>query len=918
MKKKMESFPQNISFCYPWRSYQKRVLASLEEHLANRHLHLVAPPGSGKTVLGLEVMLRINRPTIILAPTLTIKQQWASRFAEMFLGTTTLPDWISTSIKQPAFVTITTYQALHSLISAVSVKKEDEEQDSNNEIIEINGEEGIESEDETEDSDDWSAAEATLAQLKSLSIHTIIFDEAHHLRVSWWQSAMELCRMLSEPTKISLTATPPYDVNPREWQRYMALCGPIDEEISVPELVKHGELCPHQDYISLTAPTKQESAKIKEFRSQAATIKQELLHAEYMIKTVVNHPYILDSSSHIEDILTSPGYYSSMVIFLRATNQPVWKEAVKVLGLKESEAPELTFEWLEELLNGVLFKDKHIDSEMPQLKDLKQRLSRMGMLERRKVYLRSTPSMDKMLIQSSSKLTNIGEILQFERSVLGEQLRMVILTDYIRKEDMPKQGGDEKPLHRLGVVPVFEMIRRKLRDQEPSAADLPIGILSGSLVVLPLKAADHALELAATQGITLSHKPLDYDPKYVIIDIRDSNRSGIVAIVTEVFSHGNIQVLIGTAALLGEGWDAPSINSLIMASYVGTFMLSNQMRGRAIRTDRSHPEKTGAIWHLACIDTEAWAGGEDFASLSRRFRSLVGLSVIDNTIESGIARMGLDSNDSFKPEQIRMYNEDTLKRARQRDQLKKRWNTAIDLNSQMTEELQIPSEGIPKPVVYKHTVKAVLLFALFMAISACNEAVLTPAWYTSDAPGWFRISLLIVVSGLIASPWLYKAIKMKLRHHSLERSFRETALIVHTVLFEMKQMKLPPHIERIQAEEKEGMIVCWLTGGSTEDKTVFLNTLQQLLEPIDNPKYFIYSQSRKWFVTRRDYYPVPDEIGRRKEHAERFAELWQKHIGPAELVYTRTIDGRKQLLTARSKALSSKFIPKSERISAWR
>ena len=63
--------------------------------------------------------------------------------------------------------------------------------------------------------------------------------------------------MLGQPTKIALTATPPYDVNPREWQRYIELCGPIDEEISVPELVRHGELCPHQDYISLTTPTQE-------------------------------------------------------------------------------------------------------------------------------------------------------------------------------------------------------------------------------------------------------------------------------------------------------------------------------------------------------------------------------------------------------------------------------------------------------------------------------------------------------------------------------------------------------------------------------------------------------------------------------------------------------------------------------------
>ena len=45
---------------------------------------------------------------------------------------------------------------------------------------------------------------------------------------------------------ISLTATPPYEGEPALWERYISMCGEIDEEITVPELVKEGTLCPHQ------------------------------------------------------------------------------------------------------------------------------------------------------------------------------------------------------------------------------------------------------------------------------------------------------------------------------------------------------------------------------------------------------------------------------------------------------------------------------------------------------------------------------------------------------------------------------------------------------------------------------------------------------------------------------------------------
>ena len=88
---------QPIKFKYSWRDYQQRVLDELEFHLEDAHLNVVAPPGSGKTVLGLEVMLRINEPTLILAPTLAIRNQWKDRFIELFLDNKEV-DWISMDI----------------------------------------------------------------------------------------------------------------------------------------------------------------------------------------------------------------------------------------------------------------------------------------------------------------------------------------------------------------------------------------------------------------------------------------------------------------------------------------------------------------------------------------------------------------------------------------------------------------------------------------------------------------------------------------------------------------------------------------------------------------------------------------------------------------------------------------------------
>ena len=69
----------SLKFCYPWRPYQQRVLDAIGQHLDDDRLHVVAAPGAGKTVLGLEVVKRLDAPTLILAPTITIRNQWLDR-----------------------------------------------------------------------------------------------------------------------------------------------------------------------------------------------------------------------------------------------------------------------------------------------------------------------------------------------------------------------------------------------------------------------------------------------------------------------------------------------------------------------------------------------------------------------------------------------------------------------------------------------------------------------------------------------------------------------------------------------------------------------------------------------------------------------------------------------------------------------
>jgi hypothetical protein len=69
------------AFTGTWRRYQRECLDAFEADRASGHHQtlLVAPPGSGKTVIGLEIVRRLGAPTLVLCPTQTIQSQWQDK-----------------------------------------------------------------------------------------------------------------------------------------------------------------------------------------------------------------------------------------------------------------------------------------------------------------------------------------------------------------------------------------------------------------------------------------------------------------------------------------------------------------------------------------------------------------------------------------------------------------------------------------------------------------------------------------------------------------------------------------------------------------------------------------------------------------------------------------------------------------------
>ena len=104
------------SLIYTLRPYQQKVVDLFREKTANKEkkLHIVAPPGSGKTIIGISLLLESQKKGVVFSPNAAIQAQWINRFydaTDVLNFTAVTETSFSTSIdKHPSYFSHTCYK----------------------------------------------------------------------------------------------------------------------------------------------------------------------------------------------------------------------------------------------------------------------------------------------------------------------------------------------------------------------------------------------------------------------------------------------------------------------------------------------------------------------------------------------------------------------------------------------------------------------------------------------------------------------------------------------------------------------------------------------------------------------------------------------------------------------------------------
>ncbi|MBQ2775071.1 MAG: DEAD/DEAH box helicase family protein [Clostridia bacterium] len=880
---------RNIRFDGKFRDYQQGVLNRASKHLRDKKIHIVAAPGSGKTILGLELICRQKSPALVLSPSVTIRQQWGERFAEKFLpkGENTA-DYVSFDLKAPQLITSITYQALHAAVTKQTLEAEESAE-------EVMAE-------QSEDFSDFNIFEF----IRSMGIKTICLDEAHHLK-SEWQKALELfiSKIQSDVTVISLTATPPYDTTLGDWNRYITLCGEIDEEIFVPQLVAQKTLCPHQDFVYFSYPTADEAELLRQYKIKGVRTAEEILKGQLMDDILAASVTCNNGAKLEEIVLQNTKSYTALLVCAEYAQKQVPAKLLKIAG-SSGVLPQYNIQDAQTAFQFVIENPDCFSEEVSE--KLRSTLAGNGLIDKKKVCLVSDEKLNRQLASSTGKLSGINDIVLSEKKNLGDKLRMLILTDYI-KRDMMKLVGTDEEITSMGTVPVFESVRRACGDK------VKLAMLSGTIVVVPNESVEEIGKIATSMDVNFRVKEVA-QTAYSEIVFSGSNKNK-VSVITAAFQKGLINVLIGTKSLLGEGWDSPCINSLILASFVGSFVLSNQMRGRAIRTDRNDPEKVSNIWHLVtvepivegeneeekqlfekvlCNDSSIYS--DDFDTLKRRFNGFLAPAYHSEIVESGMDRIDI-INAPFDKAGFENIDSQMLAIAADRRGMADHWIKSLHGSKvpEVLDVVEVKKPSVPKKYTFNNMVKEVALFVVWLILLIVKIKVeidgflgglLSVVWFAA-----FAVVTFFVIKGLVRILNTRNAEKMIL---TISKCIFKTLKGMKEVESTAKSLATLP-----VAPDKNNDIYVMLSGPTVHEKKVFSAALSEMLSAVDNPRYVIVKKNR-FGMDYSHCYACPAIIGTKKENVQLLTKHLKSSIGEFELFYTKNDEGRAHLLRCRQKS----------------
>jgi superfamily II DNA or RNA helicase len=883
-----------------WRRYQELALAKFDEDQAagDRSFYVVMPPGAGKTVVGLEAARRMGRRTLVLAPNTAVQGQWAATWDARF-GPSDSPCGTDRDLSAP--VTVLTYQSIAVIDRGTTaeqrraVLREGDRQALLN-LLHPNG-------------------RAVIELAATLGPWTLVLDECHHLLATWGGLVRAIVDQLGADTAlIGLTATPPHQLT--GWQRTLhdELFGATDFEIQAPALVKEGDLAPYRELVYLTQPTPEEDTWLASEGSRFADLQIQLVD-----KQLGTIPLAVWLDRRAVERSTVDGVRASWGAFEHA------EPALALAALRFAHAGMIS------VPEGARIREQHRSSpdaadwvavlsdfcrghlqlsddpaDVAALTAIKRALPGLGYQLTAQGVRSSTSPVDRLCGLSESKIAGAVHILQTEDSALGPALRALVLCDF-------EQLAARLPAS-LASAPIDQesgsarlMFTTLASADVGGAGELRPVLITGQTFACATPQADELVEFCRAAGVAATAEPLTAGTSRIVGPSDVSTRVW-VRLATEYFTAGGARVLVGTRALLGEGWDCPVLNVTVDLTTATTSTAITQMRGRSLRRDPADPAKFANNWTVCCVTDQHPRGDADYERLVRKHDLYFALTE-SGEIESGVTHCDPALSPFAAPtaDDAAVITTKALDQAGSRAEARAAWrigepSEGVELatvrvrsSTSLGTSVRTLPVSVQQPILPGQHAPKGRVTGTATGAGAAVAAVAVTAVAAGPAAGIVSGAVVVVAGmGALAAG----AVRGSSRLASAQTAVEQFAAVVADALHVSDGSDRGAAAVQV-LPTPDGWLRCELAGVPVEQSQRFSAALDELLSPLAEPKHLVGRRVVRVPATRRGrfalatrallglpgtgavaWHAVPQWCAANPRRLRAFLDAWQTWIGP--------------------------------------
>lgn len=929
-----------LALPFPLRPHQTEALDAVERAIegGSTRLWVTMPPGAGKTYVGTEVARRLGRRVLVLSPNTAITAQWA-RTWESYGGA---PAGNRRDLRR-SFTSLT-YQTLA--------------------VFDDERAEGRARTEEATDDGSEVAPRARTPHLDRLHEHgrelvetmreagplLLVLDECHHLMEVWGELLREVLDQLPEAMVLGLTATPPASMTQAQADLAGELFGPVIYEARIPALVTAGTLAPYAELAWLVEPTAEESAWLAEQSERFTALVADLFAPDF-------------GSTPLPQWLTerfagepATGDERATAWEERAAREPELTDAVLRLAhaglvalpagavLRERHRTDPVAEdWrlvVDDWLRGCI--QPRSEQEGPQatgdravLESVRRTLPSIGYVWTRHGIRSGRGTVDRVTARSRSKETAVAGIAAAEGASLGDRARVLVLCDHERATATTRRRLGDGPGEGASLA-TPEPAGSALGVLASLVTDRDSSLLHPMLVTGRTVAGARSTLEAFVEWLRPTHPmvadSLQLGPQDGVWTLTGRwTPSAWVDHVTRYFAQGRTRCLVGTRGLLGEGWDAPCVTSLVDLTTVTTPTAVVQTRGRALRTDPADPAKVALVWTVVCVAEGHVAGANDWDRFTRKHH---GYFTVDERGEVVDGVAGVDSTFSeYAPpprEDHDAIDARMLVRAEDRDAVREQWRSRGTGQDVVGHVLRVRRAGAtPTPPAVDagtsgltswRTQSTVRPGAGLVGVPLVASVVLAAAVLLVGLPlpvGIVLAVLLLALGGVAAlAQWGRATLTGASRH---QVGLAHVAAAVADGLHAAGRTPVGSDALRIGVTP-DGQESFELTGAGEQGSATYAAALEEVVSPMAAPRYVVprmrTSAPAGWEGWKRGlrsrgrhrpdgevWHTVPAVVADHRRNADAYAAAWHPWVGgsqePVQAVYVHSPEGAGVLATHR-------------------